>query len=252
MNINFDAEKQIEGIIAWIREWFAANGPKASAVIGISGGKDSTIVAALLARALGRDRVVGVLMPDGIQMDIHDSEKVVEALGIRSFTVNVHDGVEGVFNALMRDTDLTIRKDARINLPPRIRMATLYAVAQCLPEGGRVANTCNRSEDYIGYSTKYGDAAGDFSPCAGYTVTEMKAIGDALSEVPYELVHKTPSDGLSGMSDEDKIGFTYDLLDRYILTGECGDEEVRAKIDRMHQLNLHKLQTIPTYRPEKE
>ena len=125
MNINFDAEKQIEGIIAWIREWFAANGPKASAVIGISGGKDSTIVAALLARALGRDRVVGVLMPDGIQMDIHDSEKVVEALGIRSFTVNVHDGVEGVFNALMRDTDLTIRKDARINLPPLIRMATL-------------------------------------------------------------------------------------------------------------------------------
>ena len=140
-----------------------------------------------------------------------------------------------------------LSSDTIINIPPRIRMATLYAVAASLPGGGRVANTCNRSEDYIGYSTKYGDAAGDFSPISDYLVTEVKQIGheiEALSPIS-ELIEKTPSDGLCGYTDEDKIGFTYATLDKYILTGVCEDDEIRAKIDRMHILNLHKLKTIP-------
>ncbi|MBR1641616.1 MAG: NAD(+) synthase [Butyrivibrio sp.] len=243
---NFNAEAEIENIVAWIRDWFANNGPKANAVIGISGGKDSSIVAALLVKALGKDRVVGVLMPNGEQKDIADSKKVVEVLGIKHFIVNINPAVEGEYEAL-RAAGVEIGKDAIINTPPRIRMTTLYAIAQSLPEGGRVTNTCNRSEDWVGYSTKYGDAAGDFSPCSDYLVCEMLQIGDALG-LPKELIHKTPSDGLSGMSDEDKLGFTYATLDHYVLTGEIEDQATKEKIDRLHRLNLHKLQTIPMYK----
>ena len=243
---NFNAEAEIEHIVAWIRDWFENNGPKANAVIGISGGKDSSIVAALLVKALGKERVVGVLMPNGEQKDIADSKKVVEVLGIRHFIVNINPAVEGEYAAL-KAAGVEIGKDAIINTPPRIRMTTLYAIAQSLPEGGRVTNTCNRSEDWVGYSTKYGDAAGDFSPCSDYLVCEMLQIGDALG-LPKELIHKTPSDGLSGMSDEDKLGFTYATLDHYVLTGEIDDQATKEKIDRLHRLNLHKLQTIPMYK----
>ncbi len=241
-----NAEKEIENIVAWIKNWFSKNGPKASAVIGLSGGKDSTIVATLLVKALGKERVVGVLMPNGEQKDIADSKKVAELLGIRSYTVNINEAVEGEYKAL-KAAGIEPLRDAVINTPPRIRMTTLYAIAQSLPEGGRVANTCNRSEDYVGYSTKYGDAAGDFSPCSDFLVTEMLQIGEALG-LPDELIHKTPSDGLSGMSDEDKLGFTYETLDKYVLTGICEDESTRNKIDKMNRQNLHKLQVIPMYK----
>lgn len=242
----FNAKAEIDNIVAWIQEWFDNNGPKASAVVGVSGGKDSSIVAALLVKALGKDRVVGVMMPNGEQKDISDSKRIVDILGIRNYTVNIKDAFEGEINAL-KAAGVEPGKDAVINTPPRLRMATLYAIAQSLPEGGRVANTCNASEDYVGYSTKYGDAAGDFSPCADFLVTEMRQIGEELG-LPRELTHKTPSDGLSGMSDEDKLGFTYDTLDRYVRTGVCEDEAIKEKIDRLHRLNLHKLQTIPTYK----
>ena len=245
---NFNAREQIDNIVAWIREWFENNGPKANAVIGISGGKDSTIVAALLVKALGKDRVVGVMMPNGEQKDISDSQKVCELLGIRNYTVNIEKAFEGEMEAL-RAAGVEPGKDAIINTPPRLRMTTLYAIAQSLPEGGRVANTCNRSEDYVGYSTKYGDAAGDFSPCSDFLVCQMRAIGDELG-LPKWLIHKTPSDGLSGMSDEDKLGFTYEMLDKYVLTGVCEDEVIKEKIDRLHRLNLHKLQTIPMYKKQ--
>ncbi len=244
----FDANKEINSIVSWIRSWFEENGPKADAVIGLSGGKDSSIVAALLVKALGKDRVKGVMMPNGVQKDISDSRKIADHLGIKVYTVNISDIYNAALSTLEDSTDdISMSEDTKINLAPRIRMSVLYAIAQSLPNGGRVANTCNASEDYIGYSTKYGDAAGDFSPCSGYTVTEMLEIGDAL-EIPKELVHKTPSDGLSGKTDEEKIGFSYETLDRYILTGECEDEELRKKIDRMHKLNLHKLKAIPSYK----
>ena len=240
----FDAKKEINNIVAWIREWFEENGPKASAVIGISGGKDSSICAALLVKALGVDRVVGVLMPDGTQSDISDAHQLVEHLGIKHYVINI-----GATTTALKDTlaeQFELSSDTKINIPPRIRMTTLYAVAQSLPNGGRVTNTCNKSEDYIGYSTKYGDAAGDFAILADLTVTEVLQIGDALG-IPKNLVHKAPSDGLCGLTDEDKIGFTYAVLDKYILEGVCEDEETRKKIDRMHVLNLHKLKTIPGY-----
>ncbi|MBR6237144.1 MAG: NAD(+) synthase [Firmicutes bacterium] len=241
----FDAKKEIKNIVAWIKDWFEENGPKASAVIGISGGKDSSICAALLVKALGKDRVVGVLMPDGTQSDISDSYQLVEHLGLKHYVINIGAATTALKDTLSEQFEIT--NDTRINIPPRIRMTTLYAVAQSLPNGGRVANTCNRSEDYIGYSTKYGDAAGDFAILADLTVSEVLQIGDALG-IPKNLVRKAPSDGLSGMTDEDKIGFTYAVLDRYILEGVCEDEETRKKIDRMHVLNLHKLKTIPGYK----
>ena len=249
-----DPKKIKDEIVAWIRECFAENGPTASAVVGIAGGKDSSVVAALLTEALGPGRVVGVLMPNGIQPDIADSEEIVNLLGIPHVTVNIMDGFNGM-SAAINEALATggvpgtskMSRDSEINLAPRLRMSTLYAIAQALPNGGRVANTCNRSEDYIGYSTKYGDAAGDFTILSNLLVHEVIQIGEVLG-LPERLTKKTPSDGLSGMSDEDKIGFTYATLDHYILTGECPDEAIKAKIDRMHRLNLHKLRLMPAYK----
>ena len=251
-----DPKKTKDDIVAWIRDYFAANGPTCTAVVGISGGKDSSVAAAICTEALGKDRVVGVLMPDGIQPDIADSEEIVNLLGIPYITVNIHEGKEGLAGAINEELKKGsiagvegLSRDSMINMPPRLRMSTLYAVAQALPNGGRVVNTCNRSEDYIGYSTKYGDSAGDFSPLSNLCVHEVIQIGEVLG-LPERLTKKTPSDGLSGMSDEDKIGFTYATLDHYILTGECEDEEIKNKIDRMHRLNLHKLQLMPAFQLE--
>ena len=252
----FNAGIEAEHIKGWIRDQFnktAKSGTKA--VIGISGGKDSTVCAKLLVDALGADRVIGVLMPNGTQSDIEDSMRVVNLLGIKAITVNIKSATDGLRNAIAQATDpligepleIELSEDAEINMPPRVRMATLYAIAQSVSKkyGGRVCNTCNLSEDWIGYSTKYGDSAGDFAPLAEYTVTEVIAIGKALG-LPDELILKTPSDGLCGKSDEDKIGFKYAVLDKYIRTGVCEDENVRVKIDWMHLMNLHKLQRIPS------
>lgn len=242
----FDVKKVTEGVIEWIREWFEENGKGCNAVIGISGGKDSSVVAALCVEALGKDRVIGVLMPNGVQSDISDSEQLVAHLGIRNFTCNIKDATDGVIKSL-NDCGLPLNEQARINLPPRIRMSTLYAVSQTL--NGRVANTCNLSEDYVGYSTRYGDSAGDFSPLGKLTVAEVVQIGRYLG-LPKNLVVKTPSDGLSGKSDEDKLGFTYAVLDKYIRTGVCEDEATKARIDRLNVINAFKLKVIPSFEPD--
>jgi len=240
-----DVEKTVDELIKWTQDYFEKNGKNCKAVLGISGGKDSTVTAALLARALGKERVVGVMMPDGEQADIADSIAAVEFIGIQHKTINIGDTTKALIKNLTEGGS-EITNDVRINIPPRVRMTTLYAVAQGLTEGGRVINTCNRSEDYIGYSTKFGDSAGDVSLLAGFLVEEVRQIGDYLG-LPANLVHKKPSDGLCGLTDEDKIGFTYDTLDKYISTGICEDEETKKKIDRMHLLNIHKLELMPHY-----
>lgn len=254
-----DPAKTKDEIVQWIRDYMAANGPGCDIVVGISGGKDSSVTAALCVEALGKDRVIGVMMPDGVQADIADSQEIVDLLGIEHLTVNIHAGVTGLSGAIsealateaVSDTK-ALTRDSMINLPARLRMTTLYAVAQALPQGGRVVNTCNASEDYIGYSTKFGDAAGDFSPLSHLLVHEVIQVGELLG-LPARLTRKAPSDGLSGMTDEDKIGFTYATLDHYVLTGECEDEAIKAKIDRMHRNNLHKLQLMPSYQlPEED
>lgn len=247
-----------EALADWIRRYFEENGPKCCAVVGLSGGKDSTVTAALCVKALGADRVIGVLMPDGVQPDIEDAREAGRTLGIRTVEINIHEAVAGLRGALEGSAELLaisgtegLTRDAAINMPARIRMTTLYAVGQMLPTGGRVANTCNLSEDWVGYSTKYGDAAGDFSPLAHLLVHEVRQIGHELG-LPGHLVEKTPSDGLSGSTDEDRLGFTYAALDRYVLTGECDDAAVKARIDRLHALNLHKLRLMPAFEPSED
>ncbi len=238
----FDAVKVKNQCVQWIREFFEENGKGCNAVVGISGGKDSSIVAALCVEALGRDRVIGVLMPNGEQSDIDMARLLVSHLGIKHFVVNIKDAYDGVVGSI----PFELSEQSRVNLAPRIRMATLYAVSQS--HNGRVANTCNLSEDWVGYSTRYGDSVGDFSPCSNITVQEMRAIGRVLG-LPSALVEKVPSDGLCGKTDEEKLGFTYEELDRYIRTGVIEDEEKKAKIDRLHKLNLFKLQLMPAFDP---
>ncbi|MBQ8808604.1 MAG: NAD(+) synthase [Clostridia bacterium] len=241
----FDALKIKNECVGWIRKFFEENGPDCNAIVGISGGKDSSIVAALCVEALGKERVIGVLMPCGEQADISCSYKLVEHLGIKHFVINVKDSIEGLKGAFPSEIELT--PQANTNLPPRIRMATLYAVSQCF--NGRVANTCNLSEDYVGYSTRYGDAAGDFSPLAKITVTELKEIGHLLG-LPKDLVDKTPIDGLCGKTDEENLGFTYAMLDTYIRTGKIEDEKIKERIDRLHKMNLFKLKMMPMFEPD--
>ena len=241
----FDALKVKNDCIQWIRDFFENNGTDCNAVIGISGGKDSSIAAALCVEALGKERVVGVLMPQGEQHDIDMARLLVNHLGIRNYEINVKDAVDGVLKNFPED--LAVSEMTKVNLPPRIRMATLYAVSQSC--NGRVCNTCNLSEDWVGYSTRYGDSVGDFSPMSNLTVTEVKEIGYLL-DLPKELVDKTPIDGLCGKSDEDNLGFTYAELDVYIRTGEIADMDKKALIDRKHKNNLFKLQLMPCFKPE--
>ena len=239
----FDVKKTTADVVQWIKDWFEENGKGCNAVVGISGGKDSSVVAALCAQALGKDRVIGVLMPNGEQPDIDCSRLLVAHLGIPFYVCNIQKAVEGVKQSLT-ESGVELTRQTIVNLPPRIRMSTLYALSQS--KNGRVANTCNLSEDWVGYSTRYGDAAGDFAPLGKLTVQEVKAIGRYLG-LPESLVEKAPSDGLSGKTDEDNLGFTYAVLDKYIRTGVCEDENTRARIDRLHVLNEFKLKPIPCY-----
>ena len=238
----FDAKQMKDACVQWIRDFFEKNGPGCNAVVGISGGKDSSIAAALCVEALGKDRVIGVLMPQGQQHDIDKAQMLVDHLGIRHYIINIKDAVDAVLAQM--DDKLELTAQARQNLPPRIRMSTLYAVSQSC--NGRVCNTCNLSEDWVGYSTRYGDSVGDFSPMSTLTVTEVKQIGHLLN-LPAELVEKVPIDGLCGKTDEENLGFTYAELDRYIRTGEIDNLETKAIIDRKHKINLFKLQLMPIF-----
>ena len=240
---DFNANEMIDRITQWIRDFFEENGKDCNAIIGISGGKDSSIAAALCVRALGLNRVIGVVMPNGVQSDIDASYKLIECLGIHSYEINIG----GAFDSIMGEisSKMGVSESTTTNLPARLRMSTLYAVAQSVH--GRVCNTCNLSEDWVGYSTRYGDSVGDFSPLSDLTVTEVKEIGRAFG-LPAELVDKVPSDGLCGKTDEDNLGFTYATLDKYIRTGEIDDEDAKQKIDALHKKNLFKLQLMPSFK----
>jgi len=238
----FNATEMKDLCVAWIRDFFEKNGKGCNAVLGISGGKDSSIAAALCVEALGSDRVIGVLMPQGEQHDIDKAFMLVNHLGIRHFVVNIADAVDGVLKNI--PAELAITDQTKQNLPARIRMSTLYAVSQSC--NGRVCNTCNLSEDWVGYSTRYGDSVGDFSPMSNLTVTEVKEIGRLLG-LPSVLVDKVPIDGLCGKTDEDNLGFTYAELDVYIRTGVMEDASKKELIDKRHKANLFKLQLMPSF-----
>ena len=242
----FDAKRVKTAIIEWIRNWFDKNGQGCNAVIGISGGKDSSIVAALCVQALGRERVIGVLMPQGIQSDINCSKDLVEHLGIKSFTVNIGPLVDASMNEIRKGIGMSvpISEQTIINIPPRVRMTVLYAVSQS--NNGRVSNNCNLSEDWVGYVTRFGDSVGDFSPLSDITVTEVKLLGKELG-LPQHLIEKPPADGLCAKTDEDNLGFSYEVLDRYIRTGEIEDKKLKERIDIIHERNLFKLELMPKF-----
>ena len=243
----FNVVEHKDRIVQWIRDWFEENGKNCNAVIGISGGKDSTVAAALCVKALGKDRVVGIMMPNGEQSDLDDAVRVATHLGIEYRICNIGLAVLNTRLAAavpsgMGGKAIELSEQALINLPPRIRMTTLYAISQSI--NGRVVCTDNLSESYIGYSTRWGDNIGDFAPLANCTASEVVAIGDALG-LPHDLTHKTPSDGLCGQIDEDRFGFTYEQLDTYIRTGKCDNPEVELSIITKRENNRFKRIDIP-------
>ena len=241
--------KESEKVIEWIKQYFEDNGKDCNAIIGISGGCDSSVTAALLVKALGKDRVIGVLMPNGDQYDIDCSYQLVKFLDIKYYVININKPYLELTNEI--DTKLKIDSKSydiyRTNTPSRLRMVTLYGISGLF--NGRVANTCNLSEDYVGYSTKFGDSAGDFSPISNFTKTEVRELGEELG-LPKNLIYKVPEDGMSFKSDEEKLGFTYEVLDKYIRTGEIDDLKIKEKIDKMHLANLHKIQLMPSYKKD--
>lgn len=228
-------------VINWIRDYFEENGKGCKAIVGISGGKDSSVVAALCVEALGKENVIGVLMPQGEQQDIDYSHDICDYLNINNYIINIGTPV----NQLIKEIPLCFNDVAKFNTPARIRMTVLYAISGILH--GRVANTCNLSEDYVGYATKFGDGAGDFSPLMNLTVKEVKEIGRQL-KLPEKFIEKIPLDGLCGKTDEDNLGFTYDVLDKYILENKIEDLKIKEKIDNMNLKNLHKIQPMPSFK----
>jgi len=209
-----NAQIVLDNIISWIQDFFSATAGK-RAVVGISGGKDSSVVAAMCAKALGKENVTGVLMPNGTQSDIEDSKRLCAHIGIEPYTINIKAAYEGIVSALPQELQIT--PQFKTNTPSRLRMVSLYAVAACL-DGARVANTGNYDEGFVGYTTIYGDLAGDFAPLRCLHVSEVVALGDLLG-LPYDLTHKAPSDGMCGKTDEDNLGFTYQEVELFSQTG---------------------------------
>ena len=242
---DMDYEKLKNDCVSWIRGWFEKNGNGCNAVLGISGGKDSTVAAALCAEALGKDHVVGVAMPAEGQ-SLNEADLICEHLGIRYICAPI-GGILNGFHSLGEVMPEPLSHQSEQNIPPRVRMTVLYAISQTL--NGRVVNTCNLSEDWVGYATRWGDSVGDFSPLGKLTVQEIRGIGHALG-LPAKWVDKVPDDGLPhSCSDEQKFGFTYEVLDRYIRTGVCEDAAIREKIDGMHRRNLFKLSMPEAFEP---
>ena len=241
----FNAEAARDGLVRAIRELAERQGFN-KVVLGISGGKDSTVCAALCARALGPENVYGVMLPDGEQKDISDSVRVCNALGIRRRTINIG----GIHAALKAVTDqlapaapegefaVPYSRESDINVGPRLRMTTLRYIGQSL--GARLVGTGNLSEATVGYCTKDGDTSCDFSLLGAVTSVEVVQIGLTMPELPRDLVEKPPADGLSGQCDEDRLGVTYRDIHRYIRLGTCGDPETDALIRKKEQANLHK------------
>lgn len=243
---NFNAKRVKDECVKWIRDWFKENGDGCKAVVGISGGKDSSVVAALCVEALSKDRVVGVLMPNGEQKDIDVALDLCKVLDIEYHMINIHNAFLSIKREVKSSLDDRWSTQTAINLPARLRMCVLYAVSQTV--NGRVANTCNLSEDWVGYATRYGDGAGDFSPLSHLTVAEVKKIGYECG-LPGRFIEKVPIDGLCGKTDEDNLGFSYAVLDKYIRTDEIDDMDIKKKIDEMHEKNLFKLQLMPSFKP---
>ena len=256
---NFTPQLAFANIETHMKMWAEQTNAK-NFVVGISGGKDSTVVAMLLCAIFGKERVYGVMMPQGQQSDIQDSKDVCNILGIHPIIINVGESVASITSQVWyhrSESGIYPTKDMEINLPARIRMSTLHAIGQCV--NGRVINTSNLSEDMVGYATQFGDNAGSYAPLQGLTVTEVKALGKYLIDVlgfrPHtkdmfiKLIDKTPLDGLQAQTDEERLGFTYVELDKFIRLDE-GSDEFKALIKKKYEQNKFKLEIVQMPQPD--
>jgi len=253
----FDAKEEAKNIINWIQNYFKENGSnETKTIIGISGGVDSLICTQLCIDALGKDRVIGILIPDSsnsnYQKDYEDGMNICKLLDIEYYSIDINRTKNSLYLQFTNQQKIStpLNSVVKYNTPARLRMTALYMIGAQL--GGRVVNTCNLSETYVGYDTKWGDNAGDFAPIASFTKTEIKQIGLAL-DLPKHLINRTPDDGMCGQSDEDRFGFTYEQLDKYIRNNKDVNVDVFNKIDKMHKAALHKINSIHiphyTYNP---
>lgn len=248
-----ETKELADGVVGFIKDYFENNGnAETKMVVGVSGGKDSSCVVAAAVKALGKDRVIGVLMPNTIQSDIEDSKRICETFGIENYTINIGETYEVVTRTLKKELGKDfVTPQYSTNTPARLRMTTLYGVAAMIGNC-RVVNTCNLSEDLVGYSTLYGDSAGDFAPLSKLYVDEVMAVAEYLG-VPHDLAYKTPSDGMCGKSDEDNLGFTYDEI-KQVATGNYTTvtvetaERIRKRIDGYAWKVA--LQNLPCYKVE--
>ena len=238
MKYRFNVENVTKTLIDWVKVWFSHNGPGCNAVLGISGGKDSTIAAKIMVEALGKDRVIGVMLPNGEQHDKNVAEEVCKYLGIRYYDWNIGDVFNSFLSTYAKSIPEPTTEQSMINLAPRIRMTALRFMAQCM--NGRFINTSNLSEDWVGYATIDGDSAGDMSVFSMLTVQEVKAIGHYLG-LPAHFVEKVPEDGLVGKSDEDNLGVSYADIDAYIRGYGEVEKEAIEKIERKYKANKFKL-----------
>lgn len=239
----FNPKKEFDNIVNWTKEWFSENAPNKPAIVGISGGKDSTITAGLLCTALGKDRVCGVILPNGNQKDLDIAIDVCKNMDISYIVINIEDITKSIEKNIGKHFELV--NPVKYNIPPRIRMTYLYAVAASVD--GVVANTSNYSEAYIKYETKWGDMCGDFSLLANYTVDEVLQIGQSLVYLGLceeRHINKIPEDGLTGHSDEEIFGFTYEELDNYIMYNIPPSIDKLEKIKEMFRNGMHKSKTI--------
>lgn len=248
----FNVEKETKNVIEFIRDYYKKNN-LGGAIIGISGGKDSAVVAALFTKALGKENVIGVTMPcHSNKNDKTDARLISDYYGFEMINFDitgVFDSFKEELNNLGNFKDDEI-KNSDINLKPRLRMSTLYYLAALYSAiKGKtylVAGTSNKCELYVGYFTKGGDSVHDISPIADFTVDEVIKIGEYL-KVPEKVLYKAPNDGLSNQTDEDKLGVKYKEIASYIDDENSVDEKTKEKIKRLHNASKHKF-VIPTYK----
>lgn len=232
-----------DDIINWLTTYKNENHVP-GVVLGLSGGKDSTTVA-MLAKKVWGDNVVGIMMPNGVQPDIDDTKAIAEKLDLWTMNVNIGSAMTAMLDAIAID----VSDKSKTNIPPRLRMTVLYAIAQTL--GYQVIGTGNYSERFIGWTTKWGDSACDLNPIGNLTKTEVVEIGLELAEefgLDKKFIEKAPGDGLTGKTDEDNFGFTYHDLDGFLLNKMPSDPEIEQKIMNMHLASLHKVNPIPMFK----
>ncbi len=242
-------EKTTNKIIEFIRDYYKKNNLK-GAVIGISGGKDSAVVAGLFSKALGSENVIGIWMPcHSKNEDYQNALLVSKTFGFELKEFDLTNIYESYVTQIKDSNDVSDNElvDANINIKPRLRMSTLYYYAAMLSKNGTyiVPGTSNKCELYVGYFTKGGDNVSDISVLGDLTVDEVIEIGEYIG-VPDKVIHKVPDDGLSGKTDEEKLGVKYSDIAK-VINNEKVDSDTYEKIKRLHERNKHKF-NIPTYK----